>query len=68
MGQEGLGRYVVTNNLNQVSRSNEWSANFLTCVLQAIYVLSREHVVDLEERCDFLSKPGKNKFYQALRK
>ena len=36
-----LGKYVVTNNLNQ-----------------AIYVLSRYQLQDLEKRCDFLSNPG----------
>ena len=46
-----LGKYVVTNNLNQ-----------------AIYILSRFQIMDLEERCDFLSKPGNNDFYKALRR
>ena len=35
---------------------------------QAIYVFSREHLVDLEARCGFLTDVGQNKFYQALRR
>eukprot|EP01038_Epipyxis_sp_PR26KG_P005830 gene5830-8042_t len=35
---------------------------------QAIYILSREHLLDLEKRCDFLSKPGQNEFYRELRR
>lgn len=46
-----LGKFVVTNNLNQ-----------------AIYVLSRDHLKDLEKRCAFLTDTGQNKFYTALRR
>ena len=35
---------------------------------QAIYIFSREHLNDLEERCHFLSDVGQNKFYTELRR
>jgi len=35
---------------------------------QAIYVLSRDHIYDLEKRCGFLTDTGQNKFYSALRR
>lgn len=35
---------------------------------QAIYIISREQMLQLEEKCEFLSKPGRNAFYLALRK
>ena len=35
---------------------------------QAIFLMSRDQVLDLEERCAFLTDIGQNKFYRALRK
>lgn len=35
---------------------------------QAIYVLSREHVLDLDERCAFLTDIGQNPFFRELRR
>lgn len=35
---------------------------------QAIYIMSREQLLLLEERCEFLSQPGQNGFYKELRR
>ena len=35
---------------------------------QAIYVISRAQLVDMEQRCGFLSDIGQNSFYRQLRK
>lgn len=35
---------------------------------QAIYLFSQEQVLDLEQRCGFLSDPGQNAFYRELRR
>jgi len=35
---------------------------------QAIYLFSQEQIVDLEERCHFITEPGQNAFYREMRK
>lgn len=35
---------------------------------QAFYIMGRQQMIYLEEKCEFLSKPGRTKFLQELRK
>lgn len=35
---------------------------------QAIYILSRDHIHNLQDKCQFLTDIGQNKFYSELRK
>jgi len=35
---------------------------------QAIYLFSQEQILDLEEKCNFMTAPGQNAFYREMRK
>ncbi|KAJ1411979.1 hypothetical protein B484DRAFT_422963 [Ochromonadaceae sp. CCMP2298] len=57
--------HVVDMGLQQPSLGKYIFTNNLN---QAIYIFPREQLLDLEQRCEFLTRPGRNAFYQELRR